>query len=415
MNKIFQSVLTLIEESLHLTEEEKKAIVKSIIDADKVLEITAFKLDRTEKAKRTMAILLEETIEELEQKRKAVEEQNKELEIEAATERVRMQSMAMQHPSDFEKVNKELLHQLTKLKIDGLSGVSFYFIDEDEIVTVWDLSSPGSMSDPNSYSFKYDSKKHPVLGGFVDILKTTQEDYFILDFPKPSLLQAIEELKKINSTIAEALKDAVESGALSHQWNPVARITDGILSIDLIKPPDDDTKTILLKMAGAFNQAYTRFLDLQKAEAQAREAKIETALEKVRSRTMAMQKSEELSEVSYLLNKQVVELGIPTWGCAFNIYNENDSTEWFSSLEITIPAYHTPRENIFLKYYEAGQRRESLLIEEFGGERIKELYKYFATLNDSGDETINNHVANVPDYQINTWPISSMVICCLSL
>ena len=40
------------------------------------MEITAFKLDRTEKVKRTTAILLEETIEELEQKRKAIEETN---------------------------------------------------------------------------------------------------------------------------------------------------------------------------------------------------------------------------------------------------------------------------------------------------------------------------------------------------
>ena len=44
------------------------------------MEIVKFKLDRTEKVKRTTAILLEETIEELEQKRKAVEETNAALE-----------------------------------------------------------------------------------------------------------------------------------------------------------------------------------------------------------------------------------------------------------------------------------------------------------------------------------------------
>ena len=47
-------------------------------------------------------------------------------------------------------------------------------------------------------------------------------------------------------------------------------------------------------MRRVFEQAYTRFLDLQKAEAQAREAQIEAALERVRSRSMSMQKSEEL-------------------------------------------------------------------------------------------------------------------------
>ena len=43
---------------------------------------TAFKLDRTEKVKRTTGILLEETIEELEQKRKAVEAQAKVIQTE---------------------------------------------------------------------------------------------------------------------------------------------------------------------------------------------------------------------------------------------------------------------------------------------------------------------------------------------
>ena len=138
-----------------------------------------------------------------------------------------------------------------------------------------------------------------------------------------------------------------------------------------------EEEDIVVRFATEFGRLYQRFLDLQKAEAQAQEAQIQLALERVRARTMAMQKSEELSEVSYLLNKQVVELGIPTRGCAFNIYNENDSTEWFSNLEGTMPAYHTPRENIFLKYYEAGQRGESLLIEEFGGERIKGTLQVF--------------------------------------
>jgi len=76
MNQHLQSILSLIQQDENLTAEQKNAIIKSLKDADKELEITAFKLDRTEKVKRTTAILLEETIEELEQKRKAIEETN---------------------------------------------------------------------------------------------------------------------------------------------------------------------------------------------------------------------------------------------------------------------------------------------------------------------------------------------------
>ena len=55
---------------------------------------------------------------------------------------------------------------------------------------------------------------------------------------------------------------------------------------------------------------YTRFLDLQKAEAQAHEAQIETALERVRSRSMGMRKSEELKEVIKIVYDQFVHLNI---------------------------------------------------------------------------------------------------------
>ena len=76
MNQHLQNILNTIQQDENLSSEQKDAIAKSLKDADKELEITAFKLDRTEKVKRTTAILLEETIQELDQKRKAIEETN---------------------------------------------------------------------------------------------------------------------------------------------------------------------------------------------------------------------------------------------------------------------------------------------------------------------------------------------------
>ncbi|WP_336517115.1 sensor histidine kinase [Pollutibacter soli] len=76
MNQYLEAIKKLVEENSLLTAAEREAFVKAILSADKQWSITDFKLDRTEKVKRTTAILLEETIEELEQKRKAVEETN---------------------------------------------------------------------------------------------------------------------------------------------------------------------------------------------------------------------------------------------------------------------------------------------------------------------------------------------------
>ncbi len=59
-----------------IVEEDKIAITTAIKNVDSELEITEFKLDRTEKVKRTTSILLEETIEVLESKRADVEKVN---------------------------------------------------------------------------------------------------------------------------------------------------------------------------------------------------------------------------------------------------------------------------------------------------------------------------------------------------
>jgi len=76
MNQYLQTILQLIQQTDALSAGDKETISKAVKEVDKALTITEFKLDRTEKVKRTTAILLEETIEELEQKRKAIEDSN---------------------------------------------------------------------------------------------------------------------------------------------------------------------------------------------------------------------------------------------------------------------------------------------------------------------------------------------------
>ncbi|HRG24609.1 MAG TPA: ATP-binding protein, partial [Chitinophagaceae bacterium] len=254
---------------------------------------------------------------------KKAEAQAREAQIEAAVERVRAQSMAMHKASDLVRVNEELLLQLSRLNITGLTGVSFYLVDEAGMVKVWDLSSPGNVSGANNYAFSYDPEKFPILGEFVGIWKAAEQDYFILDFPLEKLLLALEELQQIAPDVAVHFRNAIASGALTHQWNPAGRLTNGMLSIDMMQAPSEDTKNIVLKMAGAFNLAYQRFLDLQKAEAQTKEAQIEAALEKVRSRTMAMQSSNELQETAAVLFQEFKKLGTDhMYQVTIGIYNE---------------------------------------------------------------------------------------------
>src|SRR5579862_7665666 len=95
MDQNLQTVLDLINKNTNLSEDERAAIISKLNETDKKISIDEFKLERSESVKKTISSLLEETIAELELKRKVVEDKNRDLLIEAALERVRASAMAM--------------------------------------------------------------------------------------------------------------------------------------------------------------------------------------------------------------------------------------------------------------------------------------------------------------------------------
>ena len=90
----------------------------------------------------------------------------------------------------------------------------------------------------------------------------------------------------------------------------VAFFSKGLLNVQSKEERSEESIKLLERFAAVFEQTYTRFLDLKKAEAQTRQTEIELALERVRARTMAMQKSGELKEVIQLVYEQFVHLNI---------------------------------------------------------------------------------------------------------
>jgi len=101
------------------------------------------------------------------------------------------------------------------------------------------------------------------------------------------------------------------------------------------EPYSEDENEIIRRFAAVFEQSYTRFLDLKQAEAQAREARIEAALERVRARTMAMQRSDELSEVAAVIYAQLNILGFRTLQYGFDLIDRETlaMSHWLTNAE----------------------------------------------------------------------------------
>jgi len=331
-----------------------------------------------------------------------LEAKNRELEIEGALARIRAQAVAMQQSTDLLDIVVTMRTEFTKLGHEAHYFWHMMWLPEtyDKAMTSGDGSKIG---------FVMTLPRH--MHGDIPLLADwEQSDEATVIYPmntKAAIgyvdkMVNLGDFKNIDPQ-APTHDDIRHIGGLTFI---MARTTHGEIGYSLpgvVKNPPAADLDILLQFAGAFDLAHRRFLDLQKAEKQAREVQIELALEKVRSRTMAMQHSDELQEASFLLDQQVRALGIRTRGCAFNIYGQNDATEWFSSEEGTMPVYRTPRENVFLEYYEAGKLGESLYIKEFEGDACAAHYDYLCTLPVMGEalRELKANGGSFPEKQID--------------
>ena len=310
LNQHLQSILQLIQQSDTITPEQKTAILKSLKDADKELEITAFKLDRTEKVKRTTAILLEETIDELEQKRKAVEVQNRELEIEAALERIRAKALAMQKSNDLLNVANELREQMRILGQPELeSSLIHLYLDNFETIESWYAYRP-----PDNPHGEIIIGTSRVAKDSSAMAREVMEKYKspALEYTIVSRGEKLVEWYRILEQIAPAVVDYDNNGQLvipEVLYYYFAKFSGGSLVMISNSEPSLEARELQKRAAQVFDLAYTRFQDLQKAEEQAREATIEAALEKVRGQAMAMHDSGDLSATIVLCFSELKKLG----------------------------------------------------------------------------------------------------------
>src|SRR4029079_5760208 len=107
------------------------------------------------------------------------------------------------------------------------------------------------------------------------------------------------------------------------QYGYYFSFADGLFYSWSDQPYSENETNILVRFNAIVALTFRRFFDLQKAEAQAREGQIQLALERVRARTMAMQRSDELPEAAKLLFQQVQSLGAPSWTAGYCIWDED--------------------------------------------------------------------------------------------
>ena len=89
----------------------------------------------------------------------------------------------------------------------------------------------------------------------------------------------------------------------------VGYFSKGMLIATSTEPLATEELHVLERFAAVFDQTYTRFLDLKRAEGQARESQIELSLERIRAQATAMKVSSDLLDIVVTMRSEFVGLG----------------------------------------------------------------------------------------------------------
>jgi signal transduction histidine kinase len=300
------------------------------------------------------------------------EAQARESQIQLALERVRARTMAMQRSNELAETVSLLFKQLLVLGIKQTqirTCAIVTFFSEKPIGECW-ITKPDGEIVPNSFEIPYN--KIPTYNEIYSAWKKG-EKFLVLHLAGDSLKQHQDYLKKFTKIPIRDFQGL--PGQSNETYTHALFFSRGYLLI-ISGEPLIEYHDIFKRVGDTFQQTYTRFLDLQKAEEQAKEAQIEAALERVRSRTMAMHKSSELLETAELLFDQLKQLGAELQGVAFAICDKNSDMvqKWTSIGVFSVPYTIEPGEQ---RMYEAWKNQVEIYEEVYEGERLKKYYELF--------------------------------------
>ena len=262
-------------------------------------------------------------------------QKNKELQIEAAIERVRTVAMAMNKLEDMQEICKAIAVELAELSVHNITLVETIEIDQEKAVFYDYEYYP--KSDHKSYSvFNY--KNNRELAVFVDtILAHENNFYYSGQMRGAAFTKWIKFLKTVPAHIEPEWLIKKEL----HFYFQSAGIA--ALGFVATKALTAFEIALLKRFRNVFHLAYKRFTDIKFAKAQARASEIQLSLEIVRTHTMSLQKSDELEDVMKLIFSEFKKLGLDLFEAGIYLRKE-------SSREFTVFGHNSNGDDFFTKY-----------------------------------------------------------------
>jgi signal transduction histidine kinase len=259
---------------------------------------------------------------------KAAERQHREAQVELALEKVRSRSLAMHKSDELNEVVKVLFEELQLLQIPSTAVAIQTFTEESKDMQVFVCGDVGTGLVVNQYLLPYFD--HPIIHDYLEAHEK-KLDFYVGNYSKKEKDRFYERILKLPELqdIPKEVKQMInESTKYTVTMVPAEKSLLGVNDFQGNQLSESQVD-ILKRFAKVFDQAYIRFLDLEKAEERARQAQIEASLERVRAKAMSMQNSDELDEVLSVLCEQFDVLGILPMSTHMTVFDFENNTFTF--------------------------------------------------------------------------------------
>ncbi|SDC87534.1 His Kinase A (phospho-acceptor) domain-containing protein [Algoriphagus faecimaris] len=315
MNTNIQAILDLISNPDKFTEEELAQISRMAKAIERDISIVEFKLDRSEKMRRTTSILLEETIEELDKKRQAVEKLALISSRQASLERIRAEIASMRKAEDLEEISPLIWEELNNMQVPFIRCGVFILDEEKQVVHIF-LNTPTQ----ESIAVLHIPLEGTALTKAVHQAWKNQEVY-TENWKEEDFNLWVQTLAKkglINSTETYQAGDAPVN--LELHFIPFKQ---GMLYIGNTEKLSPENLELSRSLADNFSVAYDRYEDFTKLEVAKKN--VEIALKNLRTTQDQLVQQEKLASLGQL-----------TAGIAHEIKNPLNFVNNFSELSMEL-------------------------------------------------------------------------------
>jgi len=252
------------------------------------------------------------------------------LEVEAALERVRVVAMGMRKPDDMLDICRVICGQLEALNVKGIRNVQTAVIYELKEIYVnyeyYRLHDKALITEVD-----YDD--HPIQAAFVKQMLEGPGAFFTRNIEGAAVREFLEYQKTTNVFIDNHLTDAASLNYYWYSMGPVA------LGLSAYAPLSHGELEIFERFRNVFEQTYIRFLDLQKAEAQAIQAGQDLIeIKAARKRTEDTLNELRATQKQLIQSEKMASLGELTAGIAHEIQNPLNFVNNFSEVSIELLA-----------------------------------------------------------------------------